>query len=94
MSLAISFLNYGILGHVQENATGDVACDSYHKYKEDVAILKDLGVKLYRFSVSWPRIMPDGTPFYINQAGLDYYINLVQVSDIPKKSILFRVIQF
>ncbi|CAG9765658.1 unnamed protein product [Ceutorhynchus assimilis] len=66
-----------IPGKIKNNSTGDVACDSYHKYKEDVAILKDLGVKLYRFSISWSRIMPDGTPYNINQAGIDYYVNLV-----------------
>ncbi|CAG9765655.1 unnamed protein product [Ceutorhynchus assimilis] len=65
-------------GKIRDNSTGDVASDSYHKYKEDVAILKDLGVKLYRFSISWSRIMPDGRPYSINQAGIDYYVNLVK----------------
>ncbi|XP_050306292.1 lactase/phlorizin hydrolase-like [Anthonomus grandis grandis] len=65
-------------GHVKNNATGDIACDSYHKYKEDVAILKDLGVQVYRFSISWSRIMPDGTPYQINQAGINYYLNLIK----------------
>ncbi|KAL1514216.1 hypothetical protein ABEB36_003507 [Hypothenemus hampei] len=65
-------------GHVKNNATGDVASDSYHKYKEDVAILADLGVKLYRFSIAWPRILPDGTPYKVNQAGIDYYLNLIK----------------
>lgn len=65
-------------GKIKNNDTGDVACDSYHKYKEDVAILKELGFKVYRFSISWPRILPDGTPTKINQAGIDYYLNLIK----------------
>ncbi|KAH1014875.1 hypothetical protein HUJ05_012687 [Dendroctonus ponderosae] len=64
-------------GHIADNSTGDIACDSYHKYREDVAILKDLGVDIYRFSIAWPRIMPNGTPNEINQAGIDYYLNLI-----------------
>ncbi|RUS78874.1 hypothetical protein EGW08_013349, partial [Elysia chlorotica] len=64
-------------GKVDNDDTGRVACDSYHKYKEDVQLLKKLGVNHYRFSISWPRVMPDGTNSYINQAGLDYYHNLI-----------------
>ncbi|XP_030753401.1 myrosinase 1-like [Sitophilus oryzae] len=63
---------------IYNNDTGDVACDSYNKYKEDVALLKELGLKSYRFSISWPRILPDGTPIKINQAGVDYYLNLLK----------------
>ena len=48
-------------GAVFEGNTGDVACDHYHRYKDDIALMKTLGVKSYRFSVSWPRVLPDGT---------------------------------
>jgi len=51
---------------------GDIACDHYHKYKEDIAILKDLGVKAYRLSLCWPRILPDGTG-RINEKGMAFY---------------------
>lgn len=63
-------------GHVYEHHTGDVACDQYHRYKEDVAIMKEMGLKAYRFSVSWARILPDGTG-KVNEKGLRYYDNLV-----------------
>src|SRR5215471_15810981 len=49
------------VGKVKGGYTGDVACDSYHRYKEDVALLKQLNMKSYRFSISWPRIQADGT---------------------------------
>lgn len=63
-------------GRVLNGDTGNVACDSYHRYKDDVALLKELGVSMYRFSVAWPRIIPDGDG-EVNQAGLDYYHKLV-----------------
>jgi beta-glucosidase len=63
-------------GKVFHGDTGDVACDSYHRYPEDIAMLQRLGVGAYRFSLSWTRIQPDGRG-PANQAGLDYYHRLV-----------------
>jgi beta-glucosidase len=63
-------------GAVFEGHTGDVACDHYHRYKEDLALLKQLGAKTYRFSVSWPRIIPEGTGT-VNSKGVDFYDRLV-----------------
>ncbi|OWK00146.1 LCT [Cervus elaphus hippelaphus] len=62
---------------VENNDTGDVACDSYHKIAEDLVALQTLGVTHYRFSISWTRILPDGTNKYINEAGLNYYVRLI-----------------
>jgi beta-glucosidase len=63
-------------GKTHQGATGDIADDSYHRYKDDVKLLKDLGAKAYRFSISWPRIFPDGAG-KPNEKGLDYYQRLV-----------------
>lgn len=63
-------------GRILNNATGDVACDHYHRYREDVAIMKELGYKAYRFSVSWPRIIPEGSGA-VNEKGLDFYDRLL-----------------
>ena len=54
---------------------GDEACDHYHRYDEDVAIMERLGLGAYRFSISWPRIIPDGVG-EVNQKGLDFYRRL------------------
>ncbi|XP_018320233.1 myrosinase 1-like [Agrilus planipennis] len=62
---------------IRDLNNADIACDSYHKYKEDVRLLKELGAGLYRFSVSWSRIYPDGFPHNPNQEGLAYYSNLI-----------------
>ena len=63
-------------GRVKNGDTGDVACDHYHRYREDVALLSQLGVGAYRFSISWPRVLPQGTGA-INGPGLDFYERLV-----------------
>lgn len=56
--------------------TGDIACDHYHRWKDDVRLMRELGLQAYRFSVSWSRILPDGTG-RVNQAGVDFYSRLV-----------------
>ncbi|KTF84191.1 hypothetical protein cypCar_00047321 [Cyprinus carpio] len=62
---------------ISQDENGDIACDSYNKIAEDINSLKTLRVNHYRFSISWPRIMPDGTTRKINEAGLNYYHRLV-----------------
>jgi len=63
-------------GRIKKGHTGDVACDSYHRYAEDVALMRAMNLNSYRFSISWPRILPDGGK-PVNAAGLDYYSRLV-----------------
>jgi beta-glucosidase len=55
---------------------GDVTCDHYHRWREDVSLMADLGVNAYRFSIAWTRVLPEGTG-RVNQAGLDFYSRLV-----------------
>uniref|UniRef100_A0A3B4U6G1 beta-glucosidase n=1 Tax=Seriola dumerili TaxID=41447 RepID=A0A3B4U6G1_SERDU len=62
---------------VDNSDNGDIACDSYNKIDKDVEVLKKLKVSHYRFSVSWPRVLPDGTNNHINEAGLNYYHRLL-----------------
>ena len=63
-------------GKIEDNSSGDIACDHYHRYKEDVKLMAELGLKAYRFSIAWTRILPDGTG-KINEKGLEFYSNLV-----------------
>ncbi len=63
-------------GKVKDNQTGEVACDHYHRYEEDIELMAKLGVKAYRFSISWTRILPNGIG-EINQKGIDFYNNLI-----------------
>ena len=63
-------------GKIYEDHNGDVACDQYHRYKEDVQIMKKIGAKAYRFSIDWARVLPKGTGA-VNEKGVEYYSNLV-----------------
>jgi beta-glucosidase len=63
-------------GLVKNGDTGDVACDHYHRYREDIALMKNLGIGAYRFSCAWPRIIPDGDGA-VNQKGIDFYDRLI-----------------
>lgn len=62
-------------GAVFEGHSGDVACDHYHRFREDIALMKELGIKAYRLSISWPRVLPEGTGA-INEKGMRFYEEL------------------
>ncbi len=64
-------------GTIEGGRSGDVACDHYHRWPEDVALMRDTGLQSYRFSISWPRVLPDGANGHINETGLAYYERLV-----------------
>ncbi len=64
------------LGNIKNEENGDIACDHYHRYQEDITLMKELGVQAYRFSISWPRVLPKGKGD-INRAGIDFYNHLV-----------------
>src|SRR5579875_248692 len=63
-------------GTIVDGDTGDRACDHYHRFAEDVALMRDMGLDAYRFSLRWSRILPDGTG-RVNPAGLDFYDRLI-----------------
>ena len=63
-------------GAIDNGDTGDVACDHYHRWRQDIGLMRDLNLEAYRFSIAWPRVMPEGTR-KVNQAGLDFYDKLV-----------------
>ena len=65
-----------IPGNILDGDDGKTACDHYHRYKEDVALMKQMGIKAYRFSIAWSRILPKGYG-EINQKGLDFYGRLI-----------------
>jgi beta-glucosidase len=79
-------------GKVQNGDNGDIANNSYHRYKEDVQLLKSLGVKAYRFSIAWPRVIPDGTGA-VNEKGIAYYerlLDAVAAAGIQPYATLFH----
>jgi beta-glucosidase len=58
-------------GHVARGETGDIACDHYHRWREDLDLIAALNVESYRFSIAWPRVQPTGSGA-VNQAGIDF----------------------
>ena len=65
-------------GRVRDGDTGDVACDHYRRYRDDVALMSEIGLSAYRFSVAWGRVLPDGKG-WVNAKGLDFYSRLVDL---------------
>ncbi len=63
-------------GKILDGTTGEVACDHYHRWQEDVGLMAELGVNAYRFSIAWPRVLPEGKG-RVNDAGLDFYDRLI-----------------
>jgi beta-glucosidase len=79
-------------GKTHEGETGDVACDHYHRMAEDVVLMSALGLRAYRFSIAWPRIVPTGSGA-VNRAGLDFYSRLVDAlleQDIAPVATLYH----
>jgi Glycosyl hydrolase family 1 len=70
-------------GATFEGHTGEIACEHYHRYGEDVALLRQLGTSAYRFSVSWPRVLPQGRGA-VNEAGVDFYKRLLNEREAAK----------
>src|SRR3954470_24704906 len=63
-------------GNTNNDETGDVACDHYNRWRDDVALMRELGLNAYRFSISWSRVLPSGVG-PVNENGLDFYRRLV-----------------
>jgi beta-glucosidase len=79
-------------GMTANGETGDVACDHYRRYQEDVRLMRELGLNAYRFSISWSRVLPDGTG-RVNSAGLDFYqrlVDLLLAENITPMATLFH----
>ncbi|MDO5402817.1 MAG: family 1 glycosylhydrolase [Eubacteriales bacterium] len=66
-----------ISGNTSRSETGNIACDHYHHFREDIDLMHKLGINSYRFSISWPRIFPDGRPDHINSPGVKFYDDIV-----------------
>ncbi|KAJ4793415.1 beta glucosidase 11 [Rhynchospora pubera] len=78
-------------GKMPDNSTGDVAADGYHKYKEDVKLMADMGLEAYRFSISWSRLIPDGRG-EVNPKAVEYYNNLID--ELVKHGIEIHVMLY
>ncbi|MEO8381848.1 MAG: GH1 family beta-glucosidase [Acidobacteriota bacterium] len=79
-------------GRTANGDTGDVACDHYHRWKDDIALMRELGLQAYRFSISWSRVLPEGTGA-VNERGLDFYKRLVDelmANDIRPMATLYH----
>jgi beta-glucosidase len=79
-------------GKVRNGDSGAVACDFYHRYRDDIALMRELGLDAFRFSIAWPRVLPDGRG-RVNEAGLDFYDRLVDellAHDIEPFATLFH----
>ena len=63
-------------GKIADGSTTEFACDFYHKYEEDIDLMADLGFDVFRFSIAWTRILPNGTG-HVNQQGIDYYNRVI-----------------
>lgn len=66
-----------IPGNIANDDTGDIACDFYHRYKEDISLMKKFGIQSFLSTISWPRVIPDGTGA-VNKKGIEYYRNMLQ----------------
>ncbi|KAJ8709566.1 hypothetical protein PYW08_009570 [Mythimna loreyi] len=77
---------------IKDESTADVAADSYHKHKADVAVAAELGLDFYSFSISWPRVLPNGFVDKVNQLGVDYYTKLID--DLLAKNIIPMVTMY
>ncbi len=79
-------------GKIHKGGCGDVSCDHYHRYPEDIAMMRSLGVDAYRFSISWPRVLPAGRG-KVNEAGMAFYDRLVDsllAADIEPWACLYH----
>jgi beta-glucosidase len=79
-------------GRIADGSNGDVACDHYRRFADDVSMMRELGIRAYRFSISWPRVLPEGTG-RVNQPGLGFYSRLVDTllqHDIRPMATLFH----
>lgn len=79
-------------GKIWADQDGDNACEHYYRYREDVALMRQIGLQTYRFSLAWPRVLPEGTGT-VNEAGLDFYDRLVDellAADIQPFATLFH----